>query len=93
MYPLFGLAISPGAIILLLLAGVVLFGRRLPEIGRYLGKGLTEFKKGMRGVEDDLDVNAAHTPPAEAPRPPQRIAPAAPKFEEQPLDAEGKPRA
>jgi len=33
---------------------VMLFGKRLPEIGRSLGRSVVEFKKGMRGVEDEL---------------------------------------
>jgi sec-independent protein translocase protein TatA len=41
-------------IILLLVIGVVLFGRRLPEIGRSLGKGIVEFKKGLHGLEDEI---------------------------------------
>jgi sec-independent protein translocase protein TatA len=40
-------------ILLLLVVGVLLFGRRLPEIGRYLGKGIVEFKKGLKGLEDE----------------------------------------
>jgi sec-independent protein translocase protein TatA len=39
---------------------LVLFGRRLPEVGRSLGKGIVEFKKGLREVEDD--VNDASRP-------------------------------
>ena len=42
----------------LLVVGVVavlIFGRRLPEVGRSLGHGLMEFKKGLRGVKDDVD--------------------------------------
>ena len=35
---------------------VLLFGRRLPEVGRSLGKGIVEFKKGIRGIEDDVDT-------------------------------------
>lgn len=70
-------------IIMILIAGVLLFGRRLPEVGRYLGKGIVEFKKGIKGVEDDVDTaHATSTPAAEPPKPPQRIAPAGPKFEE-----------
>ena len=34
---------------------VLLFGKRLPEVGRSLGKGIVEFKKGLRGVEDEFD--------------------------------------
>ena len=33
---------------------LLLFGKRLPEVARNLGKGLTEFKKGMRGFEDEV---------------------------------------
>ena len=33
---------------------LLLFGKRLPEVARSLGKGLTEFKKGMRGFEDEV---------------------------------------
>ena len=41
----------------MLLIGVVailLFGRRLPEVGRSLGLGIVELKKGLRGVTDDI---------------------------------------
>ena len=33
---------------------VLIFGRRLPEVGRSLGQGLVEFKKGLRDVKDDV---------------------------------------
>ena len=42
-------------ILLLLLLGVLLFGRKLPEIGRSLGKTVIEFKKGMKGFEDEVE--------------------------------------
>jgi len=41
----------------LLVIGVVavlIFGRRLPEVGRSLGQGLVEFKKGLKGVKEDV---------------------------------------
>jgi sec-independent protein translocase protein TatA len=89
MNPMFGmLSLSPMEIIILLVIGVLLFGRKLPEVGRYLGKGIVEFKKGMKGLEDEIDTSATlrHEPPAaiEQPRPPQRITTAAPKFEDAP---------
>lgn len=34
---------------ILLILGVLLFGRRLPDVGRYLGKGVSEFSKSMFG--------------------------------------------
>ena len=33
---------------------VLIFGRRLPDVGRSLGQGLVEFKKGLGGVKDDV---------------------------------------
>ncbi len=46
-------------IIVLLVIGVLLFGRRLPEVGRYLGKGIVEFKKGVSGVDDETPETPA----------------------------------
>ena len=34
---------------------VLLFGKRLPEVGRSLGKGIVEFKKGMRDIQSEVD--------------------------------------
>src|SRR5437763_2788313 len=55
--------------------GLLVFGKRLPEVGRSLGKGIVEFKKGLKGVEEevsqvDADIDHQSTP---APQPP-RIA-------------------
>jgi sec-independent protein translocase protein TatA len=36
------------------LVALLLFGRRLPEVGRSLGKGIVEFKKGLRDVEEEV---------------------------------------
>jgi sec-independent protein translocase protein TatA len=41
--------------IVVLIVGVLVFGRRLPELGRYLGKLIVERKKGLHGLEDDSD--------------------------------------
>jgi sec-independent protein translocase protein TatA len=78
---------SPQDILLLMVVGVLLFGRRLPEVGRYLGKGIVEFKKGLKGLEDEVETHtsaASRPEPAslEPPRPPQRIVTNVPKFED-----------
>jgi sec-independent protein translocase protein TatA len=42
----------------LLIIGMVallLFGSRLPQVARSLGKSLTEFKKGIQGVQDEFN--------------------------------------
>lgn len=85
MTPLFATWLGPQEIIILLILGVLLFGRKLPEVGRYLGKGIVEFKKGIKGLEDEAyEQPAARQEPAalEQPRPPQRIGTTAPKFED-----------
>jgi sec-independent protein translocase protein TatA len=58
--------LSPMEVIIVLLLGVLLFGRRLPEMDRFIGKGLVEFKKGLHGIEDDIDANVQRSSPATA---------------------------
>ena len=44
---------GPEKLIMILLIVLVLFGgKRIPEIGSSLGKGIREFKKGIREVGD-----------------------------------------
>ena len=97
MSPLFGFLpnLGTGELIVLLIIGVLLFGRKLPEVGRYLGKGIVEFKKGIKGLEDDVEASAPaprqESLPAEPPRPPQRIGTTAPKFEDAPKNVTSTP--
>jgi sec-independent protein translocase protein TatA len=46
-----------GATELMVVAFVALliFGNRLPSVMRSLGKSVTEFKKGVSGIDDDAD--------------------------------------
>jgi len=83
-------------LIVLLILGVLLFGRKLPEVGRYLGKGIVEFKKGIKGLEDDVEGHAAirnEPHQLEAPRPPAKVATTAPKFEDNPGAITTPPKA
>ena len=59
LFGFFGLPIGGMELVIIGIVGVLLFGKRLPEVGRSLGKGLVEFKKGMKGVEDDLQMPPA----------------------------------
>ena len=34
---------------------LLIFGNRLPSVMRSLGKSVVEFKKGVAGIEEDLD--------------------------------------
>ncbi len=52
---MFGL---PGGVewVVILLAALLLFGRRLPDVARSVGKSIVEFKRGLRDVKDDIDT-------------------------------------
>jgi sec-independent protein translocase protein TatA len=34
--------------------GLLIFGKRLPEVGKSLGQGIVQFKKGLKGVEEEI---------------------------------------
>ncbi len=66
-----------------LVIGVVallLFGNRLPEVARSMGRAFNEFKRGLREVGDDLEKpregGSEKLPPPE-PRDPRRLGDAA----------------
>ena len=39
----------------ILIIAVLLFGRRLPDVGRNVGKAIIEFKKGVKGITDEIE--------------------------------------
>ena len=54
---------GPMELVIILIIGLLLFGKRLPEIARNLGKGVVEFKKGLKNIEDDMDHADQYQPP------------------------------
>jgi len=52
MFAVFGLSTSE--VLVLLAVGLLLFGNRLPDMARSLGKSFMEMQKGMRGLEEDV---------------------------------------
>lgn len=57
-------SIGMGEMLIILLVALLLFGRRLPEVARSLGKGITEFKRGMREIENDVKTEVPAAPAA-----------------------------
>jgi sec-independent protein translocase protein TatA len=80
-----GFGISPWEMLVVLVIGVLLFGRNLPSVGKQLGRSLMEFKKGLSDIQSEVNA-AAYSEPAK-PRAAQRYVaeeydePTAPKFE------------
>src|SRR5271156_6220394 len=54
MSPILGFWESPIQLAVVGLIALLLFGKRLPEVMRSLGKGITEFKRGMSGLEEEM---------------------------------------
>ena len=51
---------GPWQFIIVLMVILVLFGNRLPSVMRSLGEGITEFKKGIKGIKgSDADTNGS----------------------------------
>ena len=62
---------GPFEMIVFLIVAVLLFGRRLPEIARGMGKSLSEFKKGIKEAKDEVekaaDIDDIHNEIQDAP--------------------------
>ena len=73
----------PELIILLIVLLLVFGAKRLPEMGRSLGKGMREFKDGVSGMESSVMGDDAPTPPAQLPAatPPAETTPSVAQVE------------
>lgn len=92
---LLGFVLGTPEIIMLLVLGVLLFGRKLPDLGRSMGKTMVEFKKGMKGIEDEVSEPTSPRASIE-PEPvkaPTRVTPStAPKFDDAPPPPSAPPK-
>jgi sec-independent protein translocase protein TatA len=59
MPTLFAFGFNGIEILVIALVILLLFGNRLPGLMRSLGQGVVEFKKGVRGIEDDEEAKAS----------------------------------
>ena len=49
---------APELIVILVIALIVLGPKKLPEVGRSVGKGMREFKESLAGNDDDDEIPA-----------------------------------
>ena len=64
----------PGHFELIIIAAIalLLFGNRLPSAMRSVGRSIVEFKKGIKGIEDDVnDAGNNDNQPANKETPPK----------------------
>ncbi|HZZ72713.1 MAG TPA: twin-arginine translocase TatA/TatE family subunit [Pirellulales bacterium] len=71
MNPLFANLFAGYDMLIVLVVVFLLFGNRLPSVMRNLGRGVTEFKKGVAGIEDQSEEDDL----APAPKPKKEEAP------------------
>ena len=56
--------LQPTHIIFVIVIALLVFGpKRLPEMGRSLGRGMREFKDSISGKDDDHDHDRIELPP------------------------------
>lgn len=58
--PLLAFNFGTTELIIILVIGLLLFGSRLPSVGRNIGKSITEFKKGMKEAGEELAKEDQH---------------------------------
>lgn len=59
--------IGPGMTVIIIIAALLVFGpKRLPELGRAIGRTLNEFKKGAKEIMDDTDSETSTVQRSEA---------------------------
>ncbi|MHC5039290.1 MAG: Sec-independent protein translocase subunit TatA/TatB [Planctomycetota bacterium] len=56
MVPLFIPGIGVLEILVILLVALIVFGHRLPDVAKSLGKGYLEFRRGLRVLENEIEI-------------------------------------
>ncbi|MDR2497908.1 MAG: twin-arginine translocase TatA/TatE family subunit [Tannerellaceae bacterium] len=55
--------LGTGEIIIIAFAILLIFGgKKIPELMKGIGKGVKNFKDGVKGLEDDINLNDNDTP-------------------------------
>ncbi len=65
---MFGFGLGPQELVIVGVVAVLLFGKRLPEVARSVGKSYHEFKRGLADIGSAVDVreslNTSSPPPS-----------------------------
>jgi sec-independent protein translocase protein TatA len=54
-------ALGPFHWLIIAVVVLLLFGNRLPSVMRSLGLGVVEFKKGLQGIQEEMNKSGAAT--------------------------------
>ncbi len=77
------------------IVAVLLFGKKLPEVARSLGKSYNEFRRGLHDIQSSVDYREPYTPSKSYSAPRDDYddydEPTAPKFEPPPAEPQAEP--
>lgn len=59
--------------LIILAVGLLFFGRRLPEVGRNIGKTVVEFRKGIKDIENEVEEESRREGTRELPADSQAV--------------------
>jgi sec-independent protein translocase protein TatA len=86
---------GPGDMVVIAVVAVLLFGKNLPQVARQAGRAMSELKKGMAGIQSELNSAIYNNEPSSSSRissysstcgDDDRDEPTAPKFEPPPTE-------
>ncbi len=60
------LDIGPVQLLVILIVALLLFGKRLPEVARSMGRSIQEFKKGLNEAQREIQDGMSDSPPRQA---------------------------
>lgn len=68
--------LGPMETVIILAVALLVFGGRLPDVARSLGRSFTQFKRGLRDIEEDVERSSRDV--LSEPPPAPKVSPQAP---------------